>query len=202
MSKSLGNVERLRDALDEHGAETLLMLFHGGHYRSPLDYSAERLKEAGARCSRFREALRALRRAAAGGGNGDADEAIAAEVAATAARFDAALDADLNTPVALAALFDLVPSTNAAVDSGRLSPAAAAAAADAIAELLDVLGLRALDPGAAAAEVPDDVRALAEAREAARAARDFAEADRLRDEISARGFVVRDRPDGPEIVPR
>jgi cysteinyl-tRNA synthetase len=202
MSKSLGNVERLRDALDEHGAETLLMLFDRGHYRSPLDYSEGTLAEAAAACARLREALRALRRAAAGGGNGDADEVVAAEVAATVARFDAALDNDLNTPVALAAIFDLVRGTNAATDANRLSPAAAAAAADAIADVLDVLGLRSLDPGAAAAAVPDDVRALADAREGARAARDFAEADRLRHEIAARGFTVRDRPDGPEIVPR
>ena len=150
----------------------------------------------------MREALRALRRAAAGGGSGDADAAIAAEAAAAAERFDAALDNDLNTPEALAAVFDLVRSTNAATDAGRLVSGRRGSAADALAELLDVLGLRGLDPGAAAAEVPDCVRALAAAREAARSARDFAEADRLRDEIAACGFVVRDRPDGPEIVPR
>ena len=107
MSKSLGNVERLRDALDEWGAETLLLLFARAHYRSPMDYTTDTL-DAGrsAAATRLREALRALR---ARGRRRQRRRATCCDEADAARRrrFDAALDDDLATPRALAELFGL-----------------------------------------------------------------------------------------------
>jgi cysteinyl-tRNA synthetase len=196
MAKSVGNVAKLRDALDEHGATTLLLLFASAHYRSPLDYTDEALAAAAASGEGIREAFRALGRA---DGDGAGDPALEEEAQARVTAFDAALDDDLNTPVALRELHELRAAINRAVAAGTISEAAAARVADVFASRLDVLGLASLaDTGG---DVPPAVRELAEARDAARRAGDYARADALRAEILERGFVVRDSPSGPELVP-
>jgi cysteinyl-tRNA synthetase len=195
MSKSVGNVERLADALDRWGPETLLLLFARAHYRSPMDYTDDTLAQAAAAGEGLREALRRLRSAA---GDGSGDGAMQDEAERRVAAFDAALDDDLATPQALAELFDLTRLANRAIDDGTLSSRGAAVVADALVSRLDVLGLAGFG---AAGEVPGAVVSLAQERSAARAARDFARADALRDEIAAAGFVVRDAGDGFELVP-
>jgi cysteinyl-tRNA synthetase len=201
MSKSVGNVERLRDALDRVGRETLLAFFAGASYRMPVDYHERTLEQAAAVAERFRETLRNARRYARSAAAG-ADEGIATVGRDAAVAFDAALADDLDTPAALAVLHGLASELNAAVGGGDADPAAVASAADDLRDALWVLGLDTLDPGAAAAEAPADVVALAEEREGARAARDFARSDELRDEIGRHGYVVRDTPQGFELVPR
>ena len=196
MSKSLGNVERLRDGLDEYGPETLLLLFAQAHYRSRLEYSPATLEQARTAGERLREALMRAR-SAAGGDASEAGERLAADAATAVARFDEALDDDLATPEAVAALFGLARDLNQAVDAG--APAdALAAAADLLVDRLDVLGLAGLDGGAGDGP-PAAVAALAEERDAARGARDFARADALRDEIAALGWEVRDTAQGREF---
>jgi cysteinyl-tRNA synthetase len=200
MSKSTGNVERLRDALDRVGRETLLAFFAGASYRMPIDYHERALEQAAAVAERFRETLRNARRYARSGVGADAGIAIVGSDAATA--FDAALADDLDTPAALAVLHGLAGELNAAVARGDADPRAVAEAADSLRDALWVLGLHTLDPGAAAADMPAEVVALAEERDRARAARDFARSDELRDEIARRGYVVRDTPQGFELVQR
>jgi cysteinyl-tRNA synthetase len=195
MSKSLGNVEKLSDAIDAWGAETLLLLFARAHYRSPMDYNPETLEQARATGEGIREAFRALRGAA---GDGSADLELLDEADARARAFDTAMDDDLATPKALAELFGLVTAINRAVSAGSLSRRGAAAVGDVFRSRLDVLGLAGLDSDTAA---PPEVVALAEQRQAARAARDFARADELRDQIEEHGFVVRDAGDRFELVP-
>ena len=195
MSKSLGNVERLADALDEWGPETLLLLFARAHYRSPMDYNDDTLAQAAAAGDGLRDALRRLRSAK---GDGAGDAAALDEAGRRVDAFDAALDDDLATPQALAELFDLARVANRAVDDQALSARGAAAVADALVSRLDVLGLAAYG---AADDVPAAIVTLAEERLAARAERDFARADALRDRIAAAGFVVRDAGDGFELVP-
>jgi cysteinyl-tRNA synthetase len=195
MSKSLGNVEKLADAIDAWGAETLLLLFARAHYRSPMDYNPETLEQARATGEGIREAFRALRGAA---GDGSADLELLDEADARARAFDTAMDDDLATPKALAELFGLVTAINRAVSAGSLSRRGAAAVGDVFRSRLDVLGLAGLDSDTAA---PPEVVALAEQRQAARAARDFARADELRDQIEEHGFVVRDAGDRFELVP-
>jgi cysteinyl-tRNA synthetase len=198
MSKSLGNVDRLADALDREGAETLLSLFARAHYRSPLDYSPASLDDARKSNDRLREALRRAARVA-----GTAAPATAGPLADTAAavdaRFRAALDDDFATPEALAALFELVRTLNAALDAGTVDPADVAQARAVLVDCLDVLGLAGL--AATADGPPAAAVALLQEREAARAARDFARADAIRDELQALGWVVQDLADGPELQP-
>jgi cysteinyl-tRNA synthetase len=200
MSKSTGNVERLRDALDRVGRETLLAFFAGASYRMPIDYHVRALEQAAAVAERFRETLRNARRYARSGVGADTGIATVGSDAAIA--FDAALADDLDTPAALAVLHGLAGELNAAVARGDADPRAVADAADSLRDALWVLGLHTLDPGAAAADMPAEVVALAEERERARAGRDFARSDELRDEIARHGYVVRDTPQGFELVQR
>src|SRR5262249_54017202 len=107
MSKSLGNVEKLADAIDAWGAEPLLLLFARAHCRSPMDYSPDTLGQAKATGEGITEAFRALRGAT---GDGSADHLLLDEADARVRAFDAAMDDDLATPKALAELFGLVTS--------------------------------------------------------------------------------------------
>ena len=178
MSKSLGNIRSLSDVLDLVGPEALLMFFSGAHYRQPMAFSRERLEEAERACARVREAGRRLVA-------GPSPEALRGHRDA----FFAALRDDFNTPEALAALFGWVREANRStepVGDGDLK------------EMLGVLGLETLLAADEAA--PPEAVELAALRDAARRDRDWAEADRLRDELRAMGWEVRDGPDGPELV--
>jgi cysteinyl-tRNA synthetase len=195
MSKSLGNIDGLADALERVGRETLLVLFAQAHYRSPVDYSDTTLEQASATAAGLREALRNARRYAAGNDGSAAPPQSAID---TFDRFAAHMADDLDTPKALAELHALAREINVAVAAGDAAPSAVAATADLLVRALDVLGLASLDAPAATS---DEALALAEERAKARSAGDFARADELRDCISALGFAVRDTPQGPQVVP-
>jgi cysteinyl-tRNA synthetase len=194
MAKSVGNVALLGDVLDRWGRDALVWFFCTGHYRQPLAFTDEALESAVASVRRVRDIGRRL-----------APGAGAADMAPITERFFDALADDFNTAEALAALFDWVREANRREDlherheRGDVHEVPARPAADDLREMLDVLGLaNLLDADAAA---PAEVVALAEARVAARAARDFAEADRLRDAIADAGWDVRDGAGGFELVP-
>jgi cysteinyl-tRNA synthetase len=180
MSKSVGNIFLLHQALDAYGRDALLMYFCGGHYRQPVEFDEERLAEARARVERIGEAARRL-----------APGPSPAWSSPLRERFFDVLADDFNTPAALAAVFEWVRKAN------RGEPGAGDA------DLREMLGVLALDNllDVAAVPAPAEVVELSQARERARASRDYAEADRLRDEIRARGWEVRDGPDGPELLP-
>ncbi len=180
MSKSVGNIFVLSQALEVYGRETLLMYFCEGHYRQPVEFDDERLEAAAARVKGIREAGRRL-----AAGPSPAWSAPLRE------RFLDALARDFNTPNALAALAEWVREAN------RASPPVGDAD---LREMLGLLGLESLLE-ARRADVPPELVVLRDAREQARASRDYGEADRLREEIRARGWEVRDGPDGPELLP-
>jgi cysteinyl-tRNA synthetase len=184
MSKSLGNIFQLSEALDRYGRETVIAYLISGHYRQPLEFSEGALEEAGARVERIRNFLLE-----------QPDEGVdETEDEFVTARRDALMEAladDFNTPRALAALFELIAEGNR-----RPLPGARAA----LGEMLPLLGLESLLEAPAAAD-PEAERLMGE-REAARAARDFEDADRLRDQIASRGYEVRDSPRGPRLVRR
>src|SRR5919197_24886 len=180
MSKSLGNIRSLAGALDHAGREALVLYLLSGHYRQPLAYSEELLEEARRRAERIRDAAPRL-----------VPGPSPADMAPLRERFLDALADDFNTPEALAALADWVREANRREE--------AAGDAD-LRDMLGILGLESLLE--ATAEGPDaEILALADEREAARRARNFARADALREELRARGWQVRDSPEGPELLP-
>jgi cysteinyl-tRNA synthetase len=185
MAKSVGNIFLLHEALGAHGRDALVLYFCGGHYRQPIAYSEERLGEAARSVERIRDAGRRL---AAG--------ASPAELAPLREAFFEALAEDFNTPRALAAVFDWVREANRRGEAGE-----PVGDAD-LREMLGVLALGGLLDADAAAGPDAEAQGLMEQREAARATRDFAAADRLRDELAARGWEVRDGAAGPTLVPR
>jgi cysteinyl-tRNA synthetase len=180
MSKSLGNIFLLHQALDAYGRDALIMYFVGSDYRKPVEFDDERMGDAQAQVRRFEEAARRLVPGPSPKWSAPLRE-----------RFFDALADDFRTPEALAAAFEWVREANRAP--------ARTGDAD-LRDMLSVLGLDNLldvDDLTAPAEVVE----LAEARELARAARDYVEADRLREAIRGHGWEVRDGPGGPELLP-
>jgi cysteinyl-tRNA synthetase len=203
MSKSVGNIRTLRSILDKHRPEALITAFLGSHYRSPLEFSEDLLEETEQQVDRLRNVFGRLADAAAGAKNGAAltatDQALLDKLAARRRAFDEALADDLNTAAALAEVFGVSREANAALAAAELSPAGAAAVRAEAGGMVHVLGLDAVTGTEEAA--PADVVAMAEERRVARAARDFAKADALRDAITQRGYEVRDAPDGFKVIP-
>lgn len=184
MSKSLGNVTNLLDLLDHYDARAYRMLLLQTHYRSPIRVGRENLAgsvNALAGLDAFAARSRGLVAASGveGAGNGGSEVADAD----TLVRFVELMDNDLDTPNAMAHVFDTVRRANTAVDSGDASAAALVAA---VHEMCGAVGLKL---GAIIA-IDDDARAKAVALDAARAAKDFAKADALRNELQSAGWIV------------
>jgi cysteinyl-tRNA synthetase len=199
MSKSLGNIAPLADVLDRWPADVVIAYFLTSHYRSRLPFSEERMEDATAVVERLANALRALDRAIATAGDGH-DPDLSRTVVEGRTQFFEALDDDFTTPAAFAALFEMVRGTNRAVAAGLAGAGQLREARRELVELLDVLGLGGIDRGPATA-VPEEVAELLARRQEARAARDFAGADALRDRIRALGWAITDTPEGPRVDP-
>jgi len=185
MSKSLGNFFTLRDLLAKGftGREIRYLLLTA-HYRETFNFTLEGLQGARAALTRIDECLTKLRELA-GNVKLASDSPLLGE-------FSAALDDDLNISGAWGALFEWVRDTNRKLADNRMDPAAAAAALATWDKLDSVLGVSAPKE----VEVPAEIAALVEARQAARKAKDFKRADSLRDELKAKGWVVEDTPKG------
>ncbi len=181
MSKSVGNVFMLGEALERHGPETLLMYFNSAHYRQPMEYDEDRLAESRTRAAGIRNTARRLTEGPSPGWSAPLRE-----------RFFDALANDFNTPRALAIVADWEREANRR-DPGTVG-------GDDLREMLDVLGLASL-MDSSSEPVPEQVAALRDAREGARGRRDWTEADRLRDELRTLGWEIRDGPGGPELIP-
>ncbi len=185
MAKSVGNIALLHDVVERWGREAVVMYLVGGHYRQPLAFSESELDDAERRVLRIREAMRRL----------VPGEQSPAEMSSHREAFFAALAEDFNMPKALASLFEWVREANRreqGVGDGDLR------------EMLGVLGLGDMAPLAAVGDVSaidEDAYRLAQERERARGDRDFVQADALREQIRARGWEVRDGPEGPELIP-
>jgi cysteinyl-tRNA synthetase len=166
MSKSIGNIVSLRESLEGHGRETLLVYFLGGHWRKPLDYSDDVLRQAASQAESFRNVFR--QPSLETGGDWEA--------------FTAALDDDFNTPDALAAMHGWRDH-------------------ELLRRGLEVFGLGSL---AESASAPARLEELARQRAEARERKDFDEGDRLRGEIEAAGWEVRDVDAEPgfQLVPK
>ena len=196
MSKSLGNFFTLRSVLEHFSAETVRFFMLSSHYRSPLEYSEEHLRQADASVRRLYTALRGF-----DGRRAEPDEEWLA-------RFRSAMDDDFNTPEAISVLFDLAHEIHRARESARKSAGESESVrADMLAGTLralgGMLGLLGVDAdawlrGESTGGGPDDdeIEAMIAMRAEARARRDWTEADRLRDALTAAGVVLEDGAQG------
>ena len=190
MSKSLGNFFTVREIAAAHGYEAIRFFLLSSGYRSPINFTEEVLLAAKASLDRLYACKDALERALPAGTPDNA--AFPTALNSRREQFIAAMDDDLNTADALASLFELVRDVNTALNAG-LSAGDLSAARTLLAELSEVLGLL----YERKAEANPAVDALVEKRQQARRDKNFAEADRIRDELNALGVTVEDTPQGP-----
>lgn len=192
MSKSLGNFFTIRDVLAEHDPEVVRYLLVASHYRSPINYSVDSLVEARKSLTRLYTALEGVEVASEG------------EQGSYAERFTASMDDDFNSPEALAVLFDLARDLNRAKSD---QPEAAPRLAGELQRLAGVLGLLQQTPQAflkgaqhSMALSEGEIEARIAERQAAKANKDFARADAIRDELAALGIVLKDSREGTTWV--
>ena len=198
MSKSLGNFFTVREVAEKYGYEVIRYMMVQAHYRSPINYCKELLDACKASLERLyacRDTLdRAIAAAEAGAVSPEAEELFAKRKM----QFITAMDDDLNTADGMTAIFELVRDLNR-MSADAATPKEQLEAGTALFdELTGVMGL--LYNRKKTDAVPEEVLKLAEQRKAARKAKDFAEADRLRDAIAALGYTVRETRQGTEIT--
>jgi len=180
MSKSVGNIFQLSEAIERYGGQTVVAYLASGHYRQPLAFSDEQLTEAAARVERIRNYCRDAP-------SGEPDAFLADRRQA----FLDALADDFKTPQAFAVLFEIVAEGNRRELPG---------AREVLTELLPLLGLDSLL--AEDERVPEEAERLLSERQAAREAKDFERADALREQLSGMGWEVRDEAGGARLVRR
>lgn len=182
MSKSLGNFFTVREVLKQYRPEIIRFFILSSHYRSPLNYSDESLNEAYSALTRLYTALR------------DVDGVDSAVDTDYKARFEQAMDDDFNTPVALAVLFDLARDLNKAKTH---EPEKVAGLADTLKQLASLLGLLQDAPDAfLKGDADDDIEQQIQSRIDAKKAKDWATADKIRNDLKASGIILEDSPDG------
>jgi cysteinyl-tRNA synthetase len=185
MAKSVGNIALLHEVIERYKGPAVVLYLLSGHYRQPLRFSEESLLESQARVDRLREALRST-----------VEGPSPADMAPLREQFLDALADDFNTPRALAAVFEWVREANRrGRDVGRAD----------LREMLGILGLDGLAPTERTGGLEPRYAGsdeLIEARDAARAARDYVRSDELRAQLEAMGLVVRDGTNGTEVFPR
>ncbi len=192
MSKSLHNYQTIEDVLSEDplNARALRLLLLQTHYRKILEINTEVLAQA-------REGIKRLDAMARKAAAANIDITSTDRVGEVFDRFRAEMDQDFGTPEGMAIVFETVRRANAALDGGEEADLAQALALTAI-ELANVFGLQvSLVQSTADTEADSEIQALVDARTEAKANKDFAEADRIRDELAAMGVTVEDTPTGP-----
>ena len=196
MSKSLGNFFTVRDVAEQYGYEPIRYLMISCQYRSPINYSFDAIAQCKASLERLytcRDNMDfALKNAKDEAGERDAE--IIALIDGKKDKFIEAMEDDLNTGEALGAVFELVRDINTNVNDGVQSKALVEYAINVFDELMNVLGL--LYNRNSASSLDDEIEALIAARNEARKNKNWAEADRIRDELKAQGIVLEDTPQG------
>ena len=196
MSKSLGNFFTVREAAAVYGYDCIRLFMLMSHYRSPLNYSADILEQATAALERLKTAKENLDFFVENGRDGELSETDAAFVSGLSKyrdRFIEVMDDDFNTADGMSVIFELVRDVNAAVSpSADPTKSLAAGCRDIFLELCDVLGIPFGGEKSLDAEIEEKIAA----RQAARKAKNWAEADRIRDELKAAGIILEDTPQG------
>ncbi len=185
MSKSLGNIVSAKDALSKHSSDALRLFFLGSHYRNPLTYSEESIVAQERAAERLRYAIKEI----PDGADWQIDPSPFREA------FLAAMDDDLNTPQAIASLFDLAREINKSRVEGR----SVSSAQNALKEMANILGLTLSDTSARdSADAAPFIELLMEVRSDLRKAKQFALADKVRDSLAQLGIALEDTPRGTE----
>lgn len=196
MSKSLGNFFTVRQVAEQMGYEPIRYFMLSAHYRTPLNFSMDILEQCKTSLERLYTCRDNLDFALKNAGD-EGSSMLETHAAEAVERFKERMDDDLNTADALAVVFDLVREINTlAGESSRETLEKTAETFDGLCEVLGLLYNR------GGQEIPAEAVAMAEEREAARQAKDWAKADALRNQLDALGFVVEDTPNGPKILPK
>ena len=194
MSKSLGNFKTVREIADVYGYEVIRYFLISSHYRSPINYNLEIIEQCKSALERLyncRESLDfAVKNAIA---DIPDDEEIIKLIDSRKEQFITAMDDDLNTADGIAAIFDLVSDINTKIINKDVSKNVCTAAADMFDELTGVLGLV---YNRKSNSLDEEIEKLIEERQQARANKDWATADRIRDELKAQGITLKDTPQG------
>ena len=193
MSKSLGNFFTLRDLLEKGytGREIRYVLINA-HYRSGLNFAFSALDDARKSLARIDACVARVEQCASTGASGGSSEALRSDFASTLDHFTEAVNDDLNIPKAFAALFELVRMANGA----ELPTEAAKEVLRIFHRMDEVLGVIFFENEKKQVALPPEIQTLLDQRAAARAAKNWAESDRLRDEIAAKGWIVKDSKSG------
>lgn len=192
MSKSLGNFKTVRDVANVYGYEPIRYLMIASHYRKPINYSIDVIEQCKASIERLYNCKENLENYIAVAPEGEPSENVKEKCEAKKAQFISAMDDDFNTADALAAVFELVREANTAVNE-KANKADAECYLAMFNELTSVLGLVYND---GKDDLDETVEALIEQRTKARAEKNWAEADRIRDELKAMGIILKDTPQG------
>ncbi|MBI2063649.1 MAG: class I tRNA ligase family protein [Candidatus Yanofskybacteria bacterium] len=192
MSKSLGNFLTIRDTLKKYPAEALRLMILMAHYRSPIDYSEENLRQAEAavnRLAEFKNRLKSAKKSLSG------STTKLDVIEETRQNFEKEMDDDFNTPRAISHIFDMAKIINPLLDSGELVKYDAGNIIELLNNINQILGIIPEKPQ----DIPPEIQKLISEREIARQAKDFARADQLRGQIKNLGYEVEDTNYGPLV---
>lgn len=194
MSKSLGNFKTVREIANVYGYEVIRYFLISSHYRSPINYSIDIIEQCQSALDRLytcRESLDfAIKNAKS---DIDDDEEILKLIASAKDEFIKAMDDDLNTADGIAAVFNLVSTINTEIINKEVSLNVCKKSAEMFDELTGVLGLL---YNRKSNDIDDDIEKLIEQRQTARVNKDWATADKIRDELKAKGIILKDTPQG------
>ncbi|MBR3136549.1 MAG: cysteine--tRNA ligase [Clostridia bacterium] len=195
MSKSLGNFFTVRDIAKEYDLDVVRLFMLSVQYRNPINFSRDLIQQAATALQRLRTALDRLKEAPVAEAATEDEQPFLDSLEGYRARFNEAMDDDLNTADALGVLFDLARAANTFVSVPR-TKAAIESVTKTYTELMDVLGLM---PREKAEEFPAEVLALLEERQAARKNKDYARADQLREQLKELGYAIEDSRQGAKL---
>lgn len=193
MSKSLGNFKTVREIANVYGYEVIRYFLVSSHYRSPINYSLEIIEQCKSALERLYTCRESLDFAIKNAKDIADDTELIDRINSRREQFIEAMDDDLNTADGVAAIFDLVKDINISILDKEVSKNVCQTAADVFDELCDVLGIL---YNRKSNDVDADIEALIEQRQTARANKDWATADRIRDELKAKGIILKDTPQG------
>ncbi len=199
MSKSLNNFFTVRDIRKEYSGDVIRFFLLSGHYRSPINFSDTLMEQAKQGYDRIANAIKTLEFLIANGSDEkmDNEDKLVGDLDGFKDKFIESMDDDLNTADAIAAIFDMVSAINLAVKDGA-SKSYANEALSKIEELTDVLGIFKKEDEDGS--LGDEVQELIERRQTARKEKNWAEADKIRDELAAMGITLKDTPQGVQII--